>query len=93
MAVKSKRASAVSQKVGVGHAQRGKFVAVPDRLMTVDEICAFAQVARSTVYRYLSQGLRSYQRENHGARRLRIDDLLQFLGRHNKNKSNSKIVS
>ncbi len=52
-----------------------------DRLFTVAEICALTHITRSTVYRYLAQGLRSYQREPRGARRFMFADVVSFLSR------------
>ncbi len=49
--------------------------------MTMDEICAYTKIARSTIYRYLANGLKTYQHGPGGARRFLVGDVLHFLSR------------
>ena len=56
--------------------------AIPQEgLMTMDEICAYTKIARSTIYRYLADGLKTYQHGPGGARRFLVGDVLHFLSR------------
>jgi excisionase family DNA binding protein len=56
--------------------------AIPrEGLMTMDEICAYTKIARSTIYRYLANGLKTYQHGPGGARRFLVGDVLHFLSR------------
>jgi hypothetical protein len=50
-------------------------------LLTMDEICDFAQIHPATLYRYIAMGLRSFQAKPGHARRYLLADVLRFMSR------------
>lgn len=64
---------------GPGSVAHVNLFAPADRFLTVREVCEYLHCARSTLYRYLDLGLRSYQRNKRGIRRFRLHDVAAFM--------------
>ena len=75
--VRPQKSKMVKSRRGIAPVRQA---AIPrEGLMTMDEICAYTKIARSTIYRYLADGLKTYQHGPGGARRFLVGDVLHFL--------------